>query len=146
MRAPYFDLMLTPNRPMAVERARWVVIAVAAVMGLTALRMAVLGAWPVIPFALADAALFWWAMRASARATNTFQQVRLDERGLLVREPRREVRLEPFWTRARIDGRRLWLAERQRRVTLGAFLSAEERRQVHAVLSAGLSRWREGRG
>ena len=145
MSAPYFDLLLTPNRPLPAERARWVMIGVGAVMGLAALRFIAVGAWPVIPFAAVDAGLLWWALRASARASRTFQALRLDDDGLTVREPRRALRLEPFWTKARLDGRRLWLAERERRVTIGAFLSAAERRQVHAVISAGLARWRQGR-
>ena len=146
MRAPYFDLMLTPNRPLVADRARWAVIGVAVVLGLTALRMLVLGAWPVIPFAVVDALLFWWAMRASARASERYQALRLDDEALEVREPHRSVRLEPYWTKAKLDGRRLWLAERDRRVIVGPFLSAAERRQVYAVLSAGLARWRERRG
>lgn len=145
MRAPYFDLMLTPNRPLPVERARWIVIAVAVILGLTAIRMIFLGAWPVIPFAIADAALFWWAMRASARAAATYQSLRLDDDALEVREPRRSVRLEPFWTKASHDGRRLTLLERERRITIGPFLSVAERRQVHDVIASGLARWRAGR-
>lgn len=146
MRAPYFDLMLTPNRPLAADRARWVVIGVAVILGLTTLRVAILGAWPVIPFAVIDIALFRWAMRASARASETYQALRLDDEALEVREPRRSIRLEPFWTKATHDGRRLMLAERDRRIVIGPFLSAAERRQVHDVIAAGLARWRAGRG
>lgn len=146
MSAPYFDLILIPNRSLSTKHARWLVAGVALAMALACLRVALLGAWPVLPFAAVDVALLWWALRASRRSGERQESIRLDDSDLIVDDGRRRVRLEPFWTKAGIGERRLWLAEPQRRVSIGTFLSPAERREIHAVIVEGLARWRERRG
>lgn len=145
MSAPYFDLVLTPNRSLAPRHARWLAAGIGVALGLVCLRALLLGAWPVLPFAVMDATLLWWAFRASYRSGQARESIRLDDTGLVVDDGTRRVRLEPFWTKAGIEDRRLWLAERQRQVSIGAFLSPDERREVYGIIVAGLARWRERR-
>jgi uncharacterized membrane protein len=150
--APYFDLVLTPNRSLDPRVAAWMVAGLGLVMGLAAVRMLIIGAWPVAPFLLLDVVLVWWAFRASYRSGRSFETVRLDDAALTVRkcDPRgreRRTDLEPFWSRARLERvseneNKLWLEAKDRRVRVGSFLSPDERTAVHAVIADGLDRYR----
>lgn len=152
--APYFDLRLTPNRSLDRRHAWRLVAAVALVFLLGGARLLVLGAWPVIPFMVADVALLSWAFLASYRSGAAFETVRLDDAGLVVRRVthhgvERRVRLEPVWTRVHLERvsdleNRLWLASRGARVAVGGCLSPREREEVHAVIVDGLKRCRAG--
>jgi uncharacterized membrane protein len=144
--APYFDLVLTPSRPLLPQHARLIVGAVGLVVGLGCLRALALGAWPILPFAILDVVLLWWAFRQTYRSGAARESIRLDDDALVIDRGGRRVRLEPFWTRAELGDRRLCLAERGRRIVVGAFLPPDERREVHAVITAGLARWRDRRG
>ena len=148
------DLTLRPNRSLSRVHARWVIGGVAGILLLGGLRFVALGAWPVLPCLAVDAALLWWAFRASYRSGRAFETVRLDDGALTVRKvsasgAERRFRLEPFWARARLDklasgDNRLWLASGQVKVRVGSELSPPERADVHAVLVDGLAKWREG--
>ena len=150
--APYFDLVLTPNRSLDRRHARWLVAGVGLVMLLTGVRMLVLGAWPVIPFLVIDVALLTWAFRASYRSGRGFEALRLDEDDLVVRRRspegrERRIRLEPMSTTARLERmamrqNRLWLTARGQRVAVGRFLSPGEREAIYEVIADGLERFR----
>ncbi|MFC3714511.1 DUF2244 domain-containing protein [Sphingoaurantiacus capsulatus] len=150
--APYFDLVLTPNRSLDRRHARWIVLGVGAIMGLMALRMLWLGAWPVVPFLILDVALVVWAFRASYRSGRGFETLRLDADDLVVRRTspeghERRIRLEPLWTRATLERlamkqNRLWLVARDTRVSVGRFLSPAEREAIYEVIADGLERFR----
>jgi uncharacterized membrane protein len=150
--APYFDLILTPNRSLDRRHARWVILGVGGIMALTGLRMLALGAWPVLPFLAIDVALVVWAFRASYRSGRGFETLRLDEDDLVVRRTspegrERRIRLEPLWTSARLERlamrqNRLWLTARDQRVAIGRFLSPAEREAIYEVIADGLERFR----
>ena len=149
---PLIDLTLRPNRSLDRAHARWLIAGVAGVFLLGGLRLLVLGAWPVVPFMLADIGLLWWALNASYRSGRAFETVRLDDTGLTIRKVsyhgrERRFRLEPYWARARLeriaaDENRLWLASRNVRVLVGQCLSPAEREEIHDVIADGLTRWR----
>ena len=151
---PLLDLMLTPNRSFDRRHMRWLVGGVGVFFFLSGLRFLALGAWPILPFMLADVWLLWWAFRASYAAGRGHERVLLagDSLTLLrVRAHGAEKRFgfEPLWTRVQIEETPLgdahvWLAARGRRVRVGHFLSAPERREVGAAISAALSRYRAG--
>ena len=153
--APYFDLILTPNRSLDRRHARWLVLGVGLAMLLTGARMLWLGAWPVIPFLVIDIALVAWAFRASYRSGRGSEMVRLDADDLVVRRrspegQERSIRLEPSWTHARLEQlsmkqNRLWLLAHDRRVAVGRFLSPAERAAVYEVIADGLERFRNRR-
>ena len=150
--APYFDLVLTPNRSLDRRHARWLVAGVGLLMLLTGVRLLVLGAWPVIPFLGIDVALLAWAFRASYRSGRGFEALRLDEDDLVVRRRspegrERRIRLEPMSTTARLERmamrqNRLWLTARDQRVAVGRFLSPGEREAIYEVIAEGLERFR----
>ena len=149
----YIDLTMRPNAAMA-ERQRWLFVAgVAAIIGLGAIRFVALGAWPVAFFGVLDAGALAWALHASARASRAMEEVRLVGDALVWRSvgpggDAREERMLPGVAHVELEavhprGNRLYLAERERRVLVGPFLTAGEREEVAGLLRVGLERWRQ---
>ncbi|MFN7397734.1 MAG: DUF2244 domain-containing protein [Sandaracinobacter sp.] len=149
-----FDLELRPNRSMP-QRQFWLMMAgVALIFLLMGVRFLLLGAWPILPFMVADIGLLWWAMRASYRSGRESEHLRLDAEGLeLVRiaahGPVRRTWIEPHWARVELeelgqDQNRLWLTARGVRHGIGGFLSPGERVEIARVIEAGLAVFRQG--
>lgn len=147
----YLDLRLEANRPMAAVSTRWVVGGIAAVVALGGLRLVAIGAWPVLPFLVLDVVLLGWALAATARRAAAYERVELDDATLLVRRVSpggavRTIALDPRGATVELAsvarGTALWLAADGRRVRLGDFLTAEERRDVAAVIARAIEAWR----
>jgi uncharacterized membrane protein len=153
--SPILDLTLTPNRSLAPQHTRWLVAAVGAWFFLGGMRLLALGAWPVLPFMALDLGLLWWAFRANNAAGGGHERLQLaDDMVLLSRvsslgaETRH--RLDAYWARVQVEetplgDANLWLVARGRRLRVGHFLSAPERRAVGAVIAEALSAYRDGR-
>ncbi len=151
-----FDLELRPNRSLPPRQFRLMIGGVGVIFLLMGVRFLFLGAWPILPFMVADVLLLAWAMRASYRSGRASEHLRLDADGLeLVRVAAhgaaRRVRLEPHWARVELermgaDQNRLWLTSRGRRLAVGTFLSPAERVDVARVIEDGLARFRSGPG
>lgn len=151
---PDLDLTLTPNRSFDRRHMRWLVGGVGAIFFIGGLRFLALGAWPILPFMVADLALLWWAFRSNYAAGRGHERVVLagDALTLLRVSPygtEKRFGFEPLWTRVQIEETPLgdahvWLAARGRRVRVGHFLSAPERREVGAAIAAALSAYRSG--
>jgi uncharacterized membrane protein len=148
---PVLDLVLRPNRSMQ-PRAFWAVAAGVALLFLAmAVRFLVLGAWPILPFMLADIALLCWAVRASYQSGGAVEYLLLDGGVLMVRKisaagRERRIALEPAWARVDLeaigeDENRLWLRSRGRTVQVGGFLSPPERADLAGVIRDGLARF-----
>jgi uncharacterized membrane protein len=111
------------------------------------------GAWPVTGFFGLDVGLLYLAFRLSYRSARQTESLRLTSKTLdvervNVRGERQHWRLEPAWLRVTLDegerGRgRLLLSSHGKTLSLGAFLSAEERQRLAGALKAALLRWRD---
>ena len=155
-----FDAVLYPSRSLP-PRGFLVLMTVAGVVsvGLGAGFYAI-GAWPVTGFFSLDVLLLYLAFRWNYRAGRVAEFVRLDADGLTVRRVRPDGRArtwrfeQPYWVRVEVvdDGRsrrhggggggRLTLSAHGRSLTIGAFLTAEERREVALALQAALAAYR----
>lgn len=148
------DLTLTPNRSFSRQHTRWLILAISGIFFIGALRFLVLGAWPIIPFMVADVALLAWAFRANTAAARGHERLTLADDALTLARVsahgvERRYGFEPYWTRVEIEetpagDAHLWLAARGRRVRVGGFLSAPERREVGATIAAALNVYRNG--
>ncbi|GGE21360.1 membrane protein [Polymorphobacter glacialis] len=149
---PVLDLTLTPNRSLSTRHMRWVVGSVGGVFLVSGLRFLALGAWPILPFLFLDVALLWWAFRASTASGRGHERVVLADDALTLHRvspqgTEKRFGFEPFFTRVQIEETALgdahvYLAARGRRVSVGSFLSAPERRQVGAAIAAALTHYR----
>jgi uncharacterized membrane protein len=152
--SPALDLVLTPNRSFDRRHMRWMIGAIGGIFFIGGLRFLALGAWPILPFMAADVLLLWWAFRASYRAGRGHERVVLlgDSLTLFRVSPHgteKNFGFEPLWTQVDVEETPLgdahvWLSARGRRVRVGHFLSAPERREVAAAISAALSHYRAG--
>lgn len=150
--SPALDLILTPNRSFDRAHLPWLVGAVGLIFFVGGLRFLVLGAWPILPFMAADLALLWWAFRASYAGGRGHERVLLAGDALTLhrvsaRGVEKSFGFEPLWTRVQVEETPLgdahvFLAARGRRVRVGQFLSAPERREVGAVIAAALTAYR----
>ena len=148
------DLTLTPNRSFSRRHTRWLIATVGGVFFLGSLRFLALGAWPVIPFMVADLALLAWAFRANTAAARGHERVMLLGDALTLARVsaqgvERRFGFPAYWTRVEIaetpaGDAALWLAANGRRVRVGSFLSAPERRAVGATIAAALAAYRAG--
>ena len=148
------DLTLTPNRSFDRRHMRWLLAGVGGIFLIGGLRFIALGAWPILPFMAIDLALLWWAFRASYRSGRGHERVILDADALILHRvgphgAEKRFGFEPLWTRVQVEETPLgdahvFLATRGRRVRVGGFLSAPERREVGAAISAALAAYRAG--
>ncbi|WP_313670117.1 DUF2244 domain-containing protein [Sandarakinorhabdus sp.] len=146
------DLTLTPNRSLPRDHARLLILGIGVLFLIGSIRFLVLGLWPVIPFMIADVALLAWAFRSNYQsggarerlvlADDALTLTRIDPWGKAVEEV-----LEPFFTRVELEetplgDALLFLSARGRRLRVGQFLSAPERREVGALIREALARYR----
>jgi len=142
------DLMMWPNR--SLSRKGWAVIFGVAglfslIPGMTFLAM---GAWPVLGFFGLDFLGLFWAFKIVERRNQRFEQVKLDQNGLLVRAKRAngqidQLVLEPTWVQVELqdlpyENNRLWLLTHGKRVELGPFLTPDERQELAGLIRRAL--------
>jgi uncharacterized membrane protein len=111
------------------------------------------GAWPVLGFLGLDVLAVFLAFRVNYRAARLYEEVRLTDTVLRVDRvwPSRRMRtwrFEPYWLRVQIDDpprheSQIRLVSHGRTLTVGAFLSPDERADFAVALRDALDRWRD---
>jgi uncharacterized membrane protein len=154
-RPAFFDIELKPYRSLG-PRGFAILIGFVALGNLGAgLAFWLLGAWPVFVFCGLDVLLVYLAFKFSYRQQRAREFIRLDDSMLEIRrvdiQGREKVwRLQPYWLRIECDAEdesaslRIW--SHGRALTLGAFLSPDERRRLAEGLREALWRWRQPPG
>ncbi|MBX6320520.1 MAG: DUF2244 domain-containing protein [Rhodospirillaceae bacterium] len=147
-----FDALLTPHRSLSPFGFFLLMGAVALVgfaMGVTFLMM---GAWPVFGFCGAEIGLFYLLFQMSYRSARMFERVRLTPSLLMVERHDLKGRVrrwtfQPYWLRVSMDDpprheSRVVLSSHGRSLTVGSFLSPEERLDFARALRRALDRTR----
>jgi uncharacterized membrane protein len=149
----FFAATLSPHRSLPPRGFFWVMMVLAGGSFCASLGCVIAGAWPVTGFFGLDVALVYLAFRLSYRSARQIENVRLTQAALdvervSIRGDRRRWRFEPFWLRVVFEEsdegqqNRLLLASHGKSMTLGAFLSAPERRRLALGLKTALGNWR----
>lgn len=149
----FFAATVTPHRSLPPRGLFWIMAVLVGFSLCSSIGFLLAGAWPVPGFLGLDIALVYFAFRLSNRAARQSESLRLtaealDVECLSARGERKRWRFEPAWLLVTVDesedGRgRLLLASHGKSVTVGAFLSIEERQDLASALRAALQRWRE---
>lgn len=150
----YFDAELVPHRSLSARGFR-ILMTVVIVANLTVGAIFYFsGAWPIFGFMGLDVGLLYFFFRLNYRNAQLIETLRLTDDALEVRRrfpDGEELRwsLEPYWLRVEIDDppvhdSKLVLAARQRRLSVGSFLTAEERGELATALRQALDRQRNG--
>lgn len=145
-----FDAVLTPHRSLSPRGFLVLMLLVGGVSFAAGLAFFLAGAWPVVGFLGADVLLIFCAFKLSYRSARMHESLRLT-RGALTVE-RVEVsgrsqswRFQPTWLQVLIDDpprheSRLTLRSHGRSLTVGDFLSPEERVDLAKALRQALAR------
>ncbi|MFQ5958081.1 MAG: DUF2244 domain-containing protein [Alphaproteobacteria bacterium] len=147
-----FDAVLTPHRSLSPLGFYVVMALMAGACLILGVGFFLMGAWPVVGFFGLDVAALWLAFKLSYRSGRLRETLQLSSHTLTVRRilpsgRAREWRFQPYWLRVEIDqpaehDSRLTLASHGRRLTIGAFLTVQERVEVAQALRGALGRLR----
>ena len=148
-----FDAVLHPYRSLSPRGFAILMTLLGSISFAAGFSFVALGAWPVFGFLGLDVALVYLAFRMNYRAARNFELVRLTENKLTVTlggGPRikHEIRVSAYWVRVEIDNStnyedQLILTSHGRSITVGAFLSPDERLDLARALQAELDRLRQ---
>ena len=152
---PLFSAVLTPYRSLAPMGFTVVILMIAGLSALLGLIFVLMGAWPVIGFLGLDVLLVYWALRASYRSGQAYEQVILTPSLLSVRAVSaqgavQEWRANPLWVRidreelGEFGLQRLFLVSRGERLAVGNCLDPQARASFAAALSRALGEARRG--
>ena len=147
-----FNAVLRPHRSLSPVGFLILMIFIGGVSFSAGLAFLAQGAWPVFGFFGLDVLLIYLAFKLNYRDGRIFETIQLGAKELLVRRvfPSGRVRVwtfEPAWMRVLMDNppehhSQLVLTNREKRLTIGAFLSPGERLEVADALKAALALWR----
>lgn len=149
-----FHAVLFPHRSLSRKGFFVMMAIIVLVMGIGAMRALALGAWPIALFSIADIALVYICFKLSYRSGRAFEEVKVDEREVLVRKVSAsgtvtEHRFHPAWARlsvTRVDDEgvtRLDLGSHGKFIVLGAFLSPDDRASFADAFADALARARQ---
>ncbi|HTU09746.1 MAG TPA: DUF2244 domain-containing protein [Allosphingosinicella sp.] len=143
------DLRIASPRSPIPSAGRWMLVLVIVAGLLLSLRFALLGAWPVMVFALLDVGALALALAVFVRTRPAEERLRIGEgRVLLTGVDRRgrttRLELPSWWTRLEIEDRsetdcRLWLVHRGTRHPVGLCVGVAERRALAPRIAAALT-------
>jgi uncharacterized membrane protein len=148
------DVVLYPNSSLGATGFAVLMAGIVVVSAAIGAGFMMVGAWPVTGFLGLDVLLLYLAFRWNYRQARRVEFVRLDPDGLSVRrldpDGRSQCwRFEPYWVRVGLEqvGRhdhRLVLRSHGRQVTIGAFLTHDERLELARALETALQEHRAG--
>ncbi len=152
---PLFTTVLRPHRSLMPSGFRLVMAIVAFAAIFASIPFIVLGFWPVAGFYGLDVLLLYFAFRRNFAEARSYEEITVSPVQLLLRKfhwkgGTQEWRMNPLWTRLRKDShpefgvQKLALVSRGNAVTVGGFLSADEKESFGSALSAALAEARRG--
>ena len=143
-----FDAVLTPHRSLSPLGFLILMATLSAVSFAAGVFFFVVGAWPVVGFLGLDVLLVYIAFRVNYRRGRMYETLHLTRDTLTVRrvDPwggRTHWRFEPTWLQVLVDdpavsSRSLTLRSHGKSLSIGGFLTPEERHGLAAALEAAL--------
>ncbi len=147
-----FDAVLTPHRSLGPRGFVILMTVICCVSFAAGLVFFLAGAWPVVGFLGLDVLLIYLAFRANYRSARMYERLHLEPGKLTVERvsyygERKVWQFEPYWLRLEYERpgeheSRLRLTSHGRSVTVGSFLSPEERENFADALSDALAKLR----
>jgi len=134
-----------PNHTPQKNTARWLLAGVILLSGLIAGVCAVLGAWPVLPFAGMEIFVLWLALRYQAQHALDGEEITLDADNLCVvvhhGDQTTTHSFHPYWAQIRFNpasaghpAARLVIHSHGREVEIGRLLNAGEKQALAQTL------------
>ena len=151
-----FSLILRPNRSLSQRGFLWLMLLFGGVSFGVGTYFWSLGAWPVFGFFGADVALLYFAFRLNYRHGKRYEILEMRDRQLVFKQvsplgAMRDWVFDPYWVRVKLerfgedgdDVGNLILSSHGKYVSVGAFLSPQERASLAASLQLSLASMRD---
>ena len=145
---PCFSAILVPHRSLSPRGFVIFMSALGAISFIAGMAFLMIGAWPVMGFFGLDVLVIYFAFKLNYRAGRLFETVELHHDNLTIRRVHPNGREEnfdfnPYWVRVHLseqdDGSNsLSVYLHNRVVSIGAFLTDDERRDFAGALKAAL--------
>jgi len=150
---PDFSALLRPHRAMSPKGIRVVMVVTAGLAAIPGLVFFSMGAWPVVGLLGLEVMALYWAMNASFRSGDAYEEVRLWRHDLQIRHvtasgAERHHAFNPYWVKLDIardrEDRitRIALRNRGETVEVGSFLTPAGKKKFASGFSAALYRAR----
>lgn len=143
-----FRAVLHPHRSLSPRGFLILMTGIGLVSFVTGMVFLAIGAWPVLGFFGLDLALIYVAFRLNYRSGRRYELVELSPELLKVTHVQpsgqaQSFEFNPFWVRVRLEQWRdgsneLKLASHGRELSIGRFLTDDERRDFASVLEGAL--------
>lgn len=147
-----FDAVLQPHRSLGRRGFLILMLLISGISFAAGLAFLLIGAWPVFGFFGLDVLAIYVAFRLSYRSGRLVETVQLSETELRVSRRRpsgrsRSWTFAPNWLRVGIDNppahdSQITLSSHGKSVTVGSFLTPDERLDFALALREALARWR----
>jgi uncharacterized membrane protein len=148
----WFDATLIPHRSLGRRGFFLLMVFISLVSFIAGFAFYLMGAWPVFGFFGLDVLAIYLAFKLNYRAAEVLETIRLTDDDLTIRRLKRkgaelEWHFQPYWVRVLIEPLNefegeMVLTSHGRRLTVGSFLTLEEKAEVTAALSQALARQR----
>lgn len=148
-----FDAVLTPHRSLSPAGFAILMAAIAGIGFVGGMAFLLAGAWPVTGFGAIEIGLFYLLFRLNYRSARIRERIRLTADALEIERRLQDgsVRrwsFQPYWLKVHIadppdTDSRLTLTSHGRSLSIGAFLSPDERLEFANALRAELAQLRE---
>jgi uncharacterized membrane protein len=150
-----FSALITPHRSLGGVGFIVLMTVIAVVSFVGGVMFLVIGAWPVTGFFGLDALLIYWAFRVNYRAADAYEQVTVTPSELRVKKVTHkgkvsEWSMNPLWTRLEHQTHedfglmRLMLVSQGKQLSVGYFLSPEEKESFAKALSGAITEAKRG--
>ncbi len=146
--ASRLSVVLTPHRSLSPTGFLVVMGLLGSVSFIAGVVFLIVGAWPVIGFLGLDVLLVYWAFQANYRSALIRETVDVTDETVIVRRfdqagRMREWTFQPYWLKIEMTEDEdtcgpLFLSSHGRRLAVGTFLSADERKDFAAELRSVL--------
>jgi uncharacterized membrane protein len=144
-----YETVLSPHRSLS-PRGFAILMTAAGLIGFGfGAAFVMLGAWPIFAFCGAEWLLFYFCFRLNYRAARVRERLRLTADALTIEHQDARGRVQswsfqPYWLRVEMEDppaheSQLELASHGRRLTIGRFLSPNERQDLARTLRAALA-------
>ena len=145
-----FDAVLTPHRSLSTRQFRRLMAVIAGASLVLGTAFLTMGAWPIFGFLGLDVLAIYAAFRLNFRAARLYETVILTPEALTVERvsPRGDAQrwqFQPAWLKVLMDDppehdSRLTLRSHGRNLSIGSFLTPEERLDLAKALRGALAR------
>lgn len=149
--SPLFAALLTPHRSLSPKAIRWVIAITCVFASIPGIAFYAMGAWPVVGLLGLDVLLLYWALTASLRDKDMFEEITLWPDALDIRHVTKKGRetalsFNPFFIRLSVvrdnEDRvtALKIVTREGETEIGRFLTPDDKASFADALGHALSR------